>query len=462
MSLMFGADPKVQALIQEGLLARVLEDSLYPELKFRNAFEKRPWGEQADSVYKTRRALTKPNLTPRTTRTDPTPTTPQDEQFLATIQMYYPFARDISLTESGFALADQLVAAFKDAGKTSGLFMDLLARNALFASALEGQTLVNGAVNASTSVPVLDINGFGTQWNGVTRFADVSASATQKVYFRISGAWVKREVTAVTPATPGATTGPGTLTLSAVVTCDDRTPLYAEQAPVIIRAGGGFGIDDVGSNDVLSLSDIRKAVTTLRNRNVPTHADGMYHCYLGENGLNQLFDDSDVKLIDRGQGVENSVYKTFMIDKIANCIFFDSTLAPNPDSVAAAGQVDRGTWSAPVTNATSVPIERTIITGAEVGYEYSRAKPRYSDGKGGSISNVEMVDNGFRMTVDNMSIIVRNAVDRMLDVVSVAVEFQGTHCIGTDYLSQGAATTGLDSDASSRYKRQVVIEHSAV
>lgn len=462
MSLMFDANPKVQALIQEGLLERQLLDSLFPELRYRTAFEQASWGESADSVYKTRRATTKPDLRPRATRTDPTPTTPDDEQFLATIALHTPFARDISENESGMSIADQLVQAFKDAGKTSGLFMDLLSRNALFSAGLEGQTIVDGAVTSATAVPVLDISGFGVKWNGITKFGAATVAAPQKVYFRISSAWTMRYLTAVTPATPGATTGPGTLTLSAAISCDDRTPLFAEQSPYIIRAGGGYSIDDVGTTDTLTLSDIRKAVTTLRNRNVPTHDDGMYHCYLGENGLNQLFDDSDVKLIDRGTGLQNSVYKEFMIDKIANCLFFDSSNAPNPDTVAAAGEVDRGIWSAPLTNATSVPIERTIITGKEVGYEYSKAKSRRNDGKGGSMSNVEILNNGIRIALDNMTVIIRDPVDRLLDVSSVAVEFQGTHCIGTDYKSQGAAASGLNSDASSRYKRQVVIEHSAV
>lgn len=458
MSGIYDANPKVQALIQQGLLERMMLDALYKKLAYRTAFTQEGWNERASSVYKTRRGVRKPDLRDYKSRTDPTPSTPSFEQFFAELGLKLPFATDESMRESGKEIVRMVIDAFTQAGETGGMAMDLLARNALFGAALEGHTVADGAIS-STALVVKDINGFGVMWDGVSKFAAVSVSNPQPIYVRHSGAWVPYNVTAVTPATPGATTGPGTLTCATSVTASDRDAVVASTAPMILRAGGGYSIDDIGDTDTLALSDMISAVAMLRNRGVPVHADGTYHAYVGSIGMAQLLKDSDVKLIDRGQGIDNSLYRTVMFDKLAGCTIFECGHAPNPDTVAADGEIDRGIWSAELVNATSVPIERAIITGRDVGTEYAVSENRNSM-NGKVIAQPRITNNGIVIDTDNLRMVVRDPIDRMQDIVSFALEFEGTHCIGTDYLAQGAPIAG--QTGSSRFKRQVVIEHAYV
>lgn len=466
MSTVFSAFPEVQAIIQEGLLESRLLQALYPSLRYRNAFTQMSWQNKASSAYVTRKGDAEPNLTRFATRTDPTPMSITDEQFLVEIGPYFPYTGDFSGFESGLSIAADLMDQVNRAGRAGAKGLDRLARNKIFNAALAGQTLCSAAVNNSVTVPVQDINGFGIKWNGVSQFAAATVAAPQAVYFWTGAAFEKKFVVAVTPATAGLTYGPGTLTLSTQETYSTKTPIIAESASTILRSGGGYGIDDVGSTDYITIDDIMLAVSELEARNVPKFPDGTYHAFIGPKAKYQLFKDSTFELLERGRGAEGSLYGGFTISKVAGCTFYETSEAPNSSTIPTS-TAGKGIWSAPLVNTTSVPIERTIICGDEFAYEYSKTVDAQNNGKNGTITNnVVAMPNGVTVNTDNLSLIIRWPVDRNQDVTSVNLKFEGDHVCSTDYLTGGAPASLLVPDGvttpSAAYKRAVVIEHSGV
>jgi len=261
-----------------------------------------------------------------------------------------------------------------------------------------------------------------------------------------------------TPDTPGDETGPGTITLGGgVVTVSDRAYVIAEDRTFLVRVGGGYKVDDVGSLDIFKLSDIRSAVSHLRQQNVPAMPSGRYHCHLAPASENQIFADPEWNRLHTSLP-DYYMYKDFVIGDVLGCVFFRNSESPQSDTVDG-GLTASWNLNDPFAgelfnngNATTgLKIQRPMFVGQGSIMEY------YSDlsmlltesGVTGRVGEPRISNNGIEVFTDRIQLILRSPLNRLQDLVSTSWRFIGDWPIRTDAAVGDAA----------RYKRVCAVEH---
>ena len=459
--------PVVRNLVQQGLLERALHDALFPNLLFRGEATPVPWPSGVgDSLIFSSPGLIEPDAEPLVPGEDPEVATYQVEQWEAQLNQYGK-AIDTHMPTSMVAIANLFMRNAQQLGLQAAQTINRVTRNRMYAAALSGNTVADGAQGPASTLRVKRLNGFTRSRNTVStngskvRFDPVSSSnpLSITVFDQASGPGdIVVNVTGYTPDAPGDEFGPGVLIISANVTVLDRAYVLAYDRTNIVRVGGGFAVDALTpGTDTPTLADIRTVVSQFRQSNVPAHPDGRYHAHLDPTSESLIFSDTEFQTLLTALP-DYYMYKQFAIGEMLGCVFFKNSECPVPETVVG-GKTATYSKKDPFPgelyiNGTvgSGKVHRILFTAQGGIMEY------YSDlealiteaGITGQIADPRIVNNGIEVFSERIQLVIRAPLNRLQDQVSTAWKIIADWPVRTD------ATTGSDE----RFKRMATIEHA--
>jgi len=455
--------PEVRQIVQENILERAFHDALFPRLMFRAEASPVPWPAGiGDTQIFSAPGLIPVDARPLTPGTDPDPVTYPMEQWTAQLQQYAGTV-DTHMPTSMLAIINLFLRNAHQLGMQAAQTLNRVVRNRMYAAALSGWTVADGAQSAVTVLRVKRLNGLTRARNpsitgaSLVRFDAVSSSNPLSVTIRDTApSDVTRNVIGFTPDVPGDEFGPGTITLDVAVTVDDRAFVYSEDATQIIRVGGGNKVDDVGSADLPTLSDIRSAVSGFWQQNVPEHPDGRFHCQLDPVSQGKVFADSEFQRLLTALP-DHYMYRQFALGELLNTVFYRNSECPVAETVVGGltAQYDqRDPFVGELYNtgvATGTKIHRMLFTAQGGIMEY------YSDlqaliteaGITGSVADPRIVNNGIEIFSERIQMLIRAPLNRLQDQVATSWKFIGDWPVRTD------AAVG----SRARFKRFITIEH---
>jgi len=444
----------LQNAIQTGFLEREFHTGLQSAIGYRAVADREPLAiNVGETVTKTRAGLKAPVTTPLTASANTnldnglTATAQAIEQYVLGIDMYADTI-DLNVVTSQVGIANQfLLNAFTN-GVQARQSLDRLARNALFAGYMGGQTRVRTTLGApALTINVDDVRGFemvlGTGANA-GKFVAVSGTFTAQVVVGLN------TYTLVGTARDGSNVSTlaafggvsGTLTFSGNVTVADGTALNGvahANAPVVVRpngkwtGGSAYGIatatPTLASTDVLTLGVIEDAIAQLRNN---TGYAGLVNLYLDNVSMRQLFADQDFKLMYQGQygSPEARQGKVFEL--------MGAQFIPTTEALVQT-HPSNGT----------LKVRRPILAmpGALVEGDFAGMTQKAEDFAG---------MNSESQMVDGVAMVTRGPIDRLQQIVAQSWFWIGGFVAPSD----ATATTQIIPTAGAQYlKRAVVIEH---
>lgn len=411
----------LQAIMQNGLLERMFEDALFPDLVFPALADNEPWaGGLGDTSIMTRTGLITPNPTP-ITGSDASTGTYSVEQWTVTMDQY-GLAVDTNMLQSSMTLANKYIRDVQTLGLHAGQTLNRVARNKLFAGYAGGRTWCTTGATTDTSIIVADATGFTKVLvNGVP----TPVSGTNPLTVTIAG--VANTVTAVN-------VGTNTLTLGTTRVDVVGDYVLAANAPVSFRAGTARNSEyDMASTDVATLALYRQAVTRLRKMNVPT-VNGNYIAHVTPDTISQLFADADWKQAYQGRG-DSDVYKNLSIGTFGGLDWVQQNELPTVLG-GSAGNVN---------------VARTLVLGdgALVGAPFAEMGALLTGTGVEDVPAVRMIGPASGVQV---ALIVRPPQDRLQQNVSTSWSWVGDFGVPSD------STTG---DAA-LFKRACMVEHAFV
>ncbi len=434
----------LQPIIQQGFLEHEFQQALKSILRYRMVADREAFAVNiGETLTKTRAGLLPAATTPiNPTAAAATPTgstTNLDnglvsqqwgvEQYTITINEYGA-TMDLNTVTQQVGIKSRFLQNAKALGEQAARTLDELARNALFGAYMGGNTAVRVS-STTTAVPVNDVRGF--LFAGQNNQA-VSGSNPLNIVIG-AGAYT---VTSVATDGTNVSTVPGgisgVLTLSAAVSAGDGAAGNAVQsvtAPVVIRPTGRTTSANLQATDVLTMGMFLDAKAALEVNAVPK-IDGFYHAYLDPKSARQLFADPDFKLLFQGATAESTEFKKGDIaDPFLGMRFLPTTEAivqPHP-SIAGA------------------TIRRPIVCGqgALIEGDFAGQSSRETET---AIADV--------VEVDGVTMVTREPLDRLQQVVAQSWYWIGGFCAPTD-LTTTAAT--IPTATSAALKRAVVLEH---
>jgi len=463
--------PQVRALVQENTLERAFHDALFPQLLFRGEATPQPWAAGiGDTQLFTAPGLMPVSMAPLRPGFDPVPQGYSSEQWYAQMQQYAGTI-DTHMPSDYVAIASLFLRNAHQLGLQASMSMNRKVRNRMYNSAESGWTVADGAQVGVTALRVKRLNGFTRARNPTlsggsqVRFDFVSSTNPLGIkVFDTTPAEVPRSVIGFTPDTPGDELGPGTITLSVAVTVSDRAYVISDDRTSLVRVGGGLKVDDVGTSDIPTLSDVRTAVARFRTQNVPRHPDGRYHCHFDPTSEALLFRDAEFQRLNQSIP-DYYMYREFAVGEILGTIFVRNNECPLKETVLGGltagaipymGNTDPGgdDFAGELFNngaSTGVPIHRMLFTSQGGIYEY------YSDlqallteaGVIGKIAEPRITNNGIEVFSERIQLVIRAPLNRLQDMVSTSWKFMG------DWPARTDATTG----DTARYKRMEIIQH---
>ena len=456
--------PDIRAIVQERILERAFHDSLFPRILFRGEATAQLWpANVGDSMVFTGVGLIQPDMRPLVPGNDPPVSEYQKEQWEAQLQQYAQ-AIDTPMPTSIVAIANLFLRNAQQLGLSAGQTLNRIPRNRMYNAALSGWTVADGAQGPVTVLRVKRLNGFtrarrpDLPAGSAVRFDFVSGSNPLpiRIFDQAGPAEVARTVIGFAADTPGDETGPGTITLNVAVTVLNRAYVISDDRTFLVRVGGGNKVDDVGSNDVLRLADIRSAVARFWGQNVPEQPDGRFHCHLDPTSQAQVFSDPEWQRLLTSLP-DYYMYKQFAIGELLNCVFFRNSECPQVDTVLPKDGVtfsQSDPFAGELTNngtAGGVRIHRPLFVSQGAIFEYYQDLGQLITEAGvtGRVGEPRVTNNGIEILTDRVQLIIRSPLNRLQDMVSTAWKFIGDWPVRTD------ATTG----DGARIKRLGVIEH---
>jgi hypothetical protein len=442
----------LQNAIQTGFLEREFQTGLQSALGYRAIADREPVAiNVGETVTKTRMGLKAPVTTPLLASTNTnldngmTPSSQAIEQYTLGIDQYGD-SIDLNVVTSQVGIANQFLKNAMTNGVQARQSLDRIARNALFAAYLGGNTRVRTTLGApAATINVDDVRGF-EQVLGIGasagKYIPVSGSQTAailvglNVYTLIGTARDGSNVS----TTPGGFSG--TLTFSGNVTVADGTALNVAShanGPVMIRpngkwkGGSALGIstttNSLISTDVLTLGVIEDAVANLRNN---TGYMGDLNMYFDNVSQRQLFADQDFKLMYQGQygSPEARQGKVFNLMGV--------NFIPTTEAITQAHP-----------SIASLTVRRPIICmpGALVEGDFAGMTEKAK----------ELTDGNSEITmVDDVVQVIRGPIDRLQQIIGQSWFWIGGFVAPTD----ATATTQIIPTSGAQYlKRACVIEH---
>jgi hypothetical protein len=455
---------EVRAIVQENLLERAFHDALFPNLLFRGEVAPVAWPAGiGDSQIFSAPGLMPVDARPLKPGEDPEPDTYPLEQWTAQINQYAK-SIDTHMPTSMVAIVNLFLRNAHQLGMQASQTLNRIVRDRMYAAALAGWTVADGAQAGVTVLRVKRLDGFtrarnplltGTQ---TVRFELVSPSNPLAVLIFDNGAQASRNVVGFTPDTPGDELGPGTITVSVALTnVLDRAYVVSVDRSDMVRVGGGFKVDDISSADIPTLSDVRTAISRFWQDNVPAHPDGRFHAHLDPKSQALIFADPEFQRLLTALP-DYYMYREFALGELLNTVFFRNSECPIAQTVVGgltATYDQRDPFVGELYNngnpATGVPIHEILFTAQGGIMEY------YSDlsqliteaGIAGKTAEPSITNNGIEINSERIQLIIRQPLNRLADKVSTSWKFIGDWPTRTD-----AATGG-----PSRYKRFRAIQH---
>jgi hypothetical protein len=411
----------IQAIMQNGLLARTFEDALFPDLLYAAVADRRPWrANLGDTGTFTRPGLLSPVTTPLTVGTDPSAATYTVEQYSATMSSYANSV-DTNMVQSAMTLASKFLEDVQRLGMNAGQSVNRIARDRLYRAYAGGRTWCTATASSDTTIAVADVAGFTTVLvNGVP----TPVSGSNPLNVTISG--VANTVTATS-----VTTGAGNLTLGTTRADTAGDYVVATNAPVSIRTASRNTAFDATTADVATFAMFRAAVARLRSMNVPT-IQGAYAAHIDPTTEQELFADSEFRQAFQGRA-DSPVYRDLAIGRFGGIDWVRNNEAPTV--LGGSGG--------------NVTVHRALVIGGN-----SLLQAPFEDMAGllagtgvEEVPNIQLLGPATGVQV---AVIVRPPQDRLQQVLSTTWNYIGDFTVPTD------STTG---DAA-LYKRGVVVEHA--
>lgn len=448
--------------IQQNYLERAFIDPLLNKLVYRETADRELFsGRIGDTITKTRIGLMVPNTTPlnpsSNTNLDNGLTAQQysDEQYTLAIYQYPQVAPDINLLDDETSIASFAMRNAYNLGVAQATALDRIARQNLFNSYMSGNTVVTQTLGSpGTTVNVDDTRGFQTVVVGGNVVA-VSGSNTLPVYINGTQYLVSGFANDSSNVSSAATTGgtSGTITTTTNVSTTNGTAgrtVIGLYAPVIVRPNGRTSTAAIQSTDLLNMTSILAAVSYLRNNAVPK-IRGAYNLYLNSTSMNELFQDPEFQILNRGVSVKDPVYENAWI----NSAFLDVRFVDTTETYVQLAQA-----SAPVPVAQI--IQRPIICGAGALIEGIFAKGleaiRNMANSGiGKMESAPTVINmlGEKFSKEGFYFYMRPPLDRLGQIISQVSNYVGGFTVPTDVTTTSSI---IPTASNAYYKRAVIIE----
>jgi hypothetical protein len=445
----------LQSAIQQGFLERKFNQGLQSAIGYRAIADRQPVSiNVGESITKTRVGLKAPVTTPLNPASNTnidnglTPTSQTVEQYVLGIDQYAD-SIDLNIITSQVGIANQFLQNAYTNGKQAKQSLDRIARNALFAGYLGGNTRVRTTLGAAAAtINVDDVRGFETVLAGNTtasagKYVPVSATFTatvlvgSSVYTLVA---TSRDGSNVS-TTPGGFSG--TLTFSTNVSTTDGTALnrvaHANQ-PVLVRPNGKWAggasytastsTASLVSTDLLTLSVIEDAIANLRNNT--GMQDEMFNLYLDNVSMRELFADQDFKLMYQGQ-YGSEALQMGKVFQLMGANFIPTTEA----------------LTQPHPTVTGLTVRRPILCapGALIEGDFAGMREKAAEMSG---MNSDIVQT------DDVCMVTRGPLDRLAQIVAQSWFWIGGFVAPTD----ATANTSIIPTAGAQYlKRAVVIEH---
>lgn len=458
--------PQVRDLVQSNALERQFKDSLFPNLLYRHDVEAEEHvGQAGDDVIFTAPGLLPVRAAPLTPGIDPEPVEETYEQWNSVIQPYGS-SIDVHMPSSYVALASLFLRKLQQLGLQAGQSLNRKVRDVLHNAAESGWTVADGTCIASTSLRVMNINGFTHARNpslaggSQVRFGPVSSANPLNITVYDNATATANTVIGATPDTAGDLWGPGVLTLgTASTSIADRAYVKANDATFMVRVGGGNSIASIGSGDVPTLGDVRTAVARLRGQSVPERPAEGYLVHTGPVSEARLFADAEFQRVAGTSLPEFSIYKDFAIKRFLGCTFLRNPESPTPDNVVGAGLAysindPLGVEMYSDGTASGTQVYRLLFVGAgAIGERYvdlMKSTPSEAGLAGKITDGSRMTNDGIEVTAERVKIIMRAPQNRRMDKVSLTWAFDGAWAVRTDAAVGDAA----------RYKRVLCVQHS--
>lgn len=422
----------LRPVIQQGFLARSTEQALRSIQSFRAIADRESISVKVgETVTKTRVGLKPTAKTPinpaSNTNLDNglTPSGYGVEQYTLGMNMHGD-TMDLNVVTSQVGIVRQFVQNGIANANQAARTLDELARDALYAVYLGGNTRTSGA-SADAQVEVDDVRGFNVvHVNGVP--TAVSPAAPMTVAF---GADI-RDVIGVladavnTSTTPGGRSGK--LILGSALDVPAGLPVVAATAPSIIRANARATSADLVGGDRLTMGLLLDGKAILEGNGVP-RVDGFYHCHLDNFSARQLFADADFKTLFQGATAESAAYRRGeLADPFLGLRFIPSTEVPTEK---------RG----------AVTVRRPIICG----------QGALVEGTFDGMATSPIAQNAIVDVVDDIAFVTRPSLDRLAQIIAQSWYWMGGYAAPSD-TTTSPTTVGTATNAA--FKRAVVLEHA--
>lgn len=451
------------AAIQQNYLERAFIDPLLNVLGYRNLSKKEVFPAKiGDTITKTKIGLMIPNITPlnpsTNTNLDNGLSTNQYslEQYSLAIYQYPQVAPDINLLDDQTSISEFFMRNAMDLGVAQATAIDRVARNNLFNSYMGGNTAVTATLGSpGTTIHVDDTRGFQTVVvNGVV--TPVSGSNTLPVVVNVVTYQLSSFANDATNVSTAIATGgtSGTLTFTTNVSVASGTagnPVVSAYAPYVARPNGRTTTGAIQSTDLLNMTTILDGVSYLKNNAVPK-IDGAYNLYLNSSSMNELFQDSEFQILNRGVSVRDPTY----VNAWVNSTFLDVRYVETTETfVQAAGLVNSGYTVAQ-------QIQRPLLAGRDVlvegmfsaGMEAIRNMANTGVGR---MDDPRTPINilGEKFTKQGFYFYIRPPLDRLAQIVSQTSNYVGGFTVPTDVTTTSSI---IPTASNAYYKRAVVFE----
>ncbi len=372
---------------------------------------------------------------------------------------------DTHMPTSIVAIVNLFLRNAHQLGMQAGQTLNRVVRNDMFGAALSGHIVVNGGAQTGTTLVVQRLNGFTRARNpdvtGASKVRFSLVSATNPLTIDVTGATpVANTVVGFTPDTAGDETGPGSLTLGTSIggAAADRAAVLSVDRTNLVRVGGGLGVDDLTpGTDIPTLADIRTAIATFWQNNVPEHPDGRFHAHIDPISQALIFADTEFQRLLTALP-DYYMYRQFALGELLNTVFFRNSESPLPETViggATATFDARDPFPGELTvdgTAGAGKVHRILFTAQGGIFEYYQDLSALITEAGvtGVTGDPRIVNNGIEVLSERIQLIIRGPLNRLQDQVATSWKFIGDWPVRTD------AAAG---DAS-RLKRFITIEHS--
>lgn len=414
----------LQSAIQTGMLAHDFGTPLTARLGFRDVATREPFPAGiGETLTKTKQGLLLPVTTPLAPAANTdltsgiTPVQYGVEQYTMTVNQYGSDMM-LNMATSRVAIADLYLKNAFALGEQAARSVDLLARDALYAPYLAGNTRVRTTLGAAGATVALD---------------DVrSISAGQVLVFSGASSYTVASVavdgTNVSTVYLGQS---GSVTFSSNVSVADGTAgnsVIGFTAPSIFRPNGKTTTANLTATDKLTMSTILAAKAGLEADAIPHGPRGMYMCYADPVQLTGLYQDPAFQQFFRGQ-IGSPEYRKGVVAELLGVEIIQTNVSP----VFSNG---------------STVVRNAIVCGQGALIEGTFTPTAYA--------NVDRVENDGTVTVvDGIAHVTRAPIDALQQVVTQAWSYIGGFTAPTDALTTSAV---LPTASNATFKRAKVIQ----